>query len=105
MQDRTRPLLLAAILTLVPMILVFPVLALARFGPTGPQSVWPMVVYAPLAMWMQTRAIKLLLQSYRNSHDPVLIAILPLGLVTVFGYAVHGALLILGLPAFLYRFI
>jgi hypothetical protein len=105
MPDRTRPLLLATILTFLPMILVFPVLALARFGPTGPQSVWPIVLYAPFAMWMQTRAIKLLLQSYRNTRDPILFAILPLGLFTLFGYALHGALLILGLPAFLYRFI
>jgi hypothetical protein len=37
MEDRKRPLLFATILTFVPMILVFPVLALARFGPTGPQ--------------------------------------------------------------------
>ena len=56
-------------------------------------------------MWMQTRAIKLLLQSYRTARDPILFAILPLGLLTLFGYALHGALLILGLPAFLYRFI
>lgn len=97
--------MLATFLTLVPMVLVFPVLALARFGPTGPQSVWPIVLYAPLAMWMQTRAIKLLLQSYRDTRDPVLVAILPLGLITLFGYAVFGALLILGLPAFIYRFI
>ena len=105
MESRKRPLLLAAILTLVPMVLVFPVLALARFGPTGPQRVWPIVLYAPLAMWIQTRAIKLLLQSYRNRRDPILIAILPLGLVTIFGYTLNGALFILGLPAFLYRFI
>jgi hypothetical protein len=105
MEDRKKPLLMAAILTLTPMILVFPVLALARFGPTGPQSVWPIVLYAPVAMWMETRAIKLLLQSYRNSRDPILIAILPLGMITLFGYVLHGALFILGLPAFLYRFI
>lgn len=97
--------LLATILTVVPMVLVFPVLALARFGPSGPQRVWPIVLYAPLAMWMQTVSIKLLLESYRNHRDPILIAILPLGLVTLFGYAIHGALFILGLPAFLYRFI
>jgi len=105
MGDRKRPLLLATILTLVPMILVFPVLRLARFGPTGPQSVWPIVLYAPLAMWMQTRAIRNLLLSYRDTRDPFLFAILPLALLTLFGYALHGALLILGLPAFLYRFI
>ncbi len=105
MEDRKKPLLMAAAMTLLSLGLVFPVLALARFGPTGPQRVWPIVVYAPLAMWMQSRAIRNLLDSYRNSRDPILFAIVPLGLATLFGYALQGALFILGLPAFLYRFI
>lgn len=86
------------------MVLVFPALALARFGPTGPQRVWTIVFYAPLAMWMEMRAIRLLLQSYRDGRDPILIAILPLVLLTVFGYALHGVLFILSVPAFLQRF-
>lgn len=105
MEDRKNSMILAAALALAPMVLVFPVLAAARFGPTGPQRVWPVVLYAPLAMWMQVRAIKLLLQSYRDSRDPFLLAIVPLVLVTIFGYVLHGALFILNFPAFLRCFI
>jgi len=105
MEDRKKPLFVAAALGLAPMILVYPALAIARFGPTGPQRAWTIVFYAPLAMWMEIQAIRLLLLSYRNRRDPFLIAILPLALLTVFGYALHAALFILNFPALLYRFI
>jgi len=105
MRDRKRPLFLAAALAFAPMVLLFPVLTLARFGPTGPQRVWPVMVFAPVAMWLQTRALRLILQTYRNGRDPFLFAALPLGLLVLFCYALHGALFILNFPAFLYRFI
>jgi hypothetical protein len=101
MDDRKKLGLKAAGLTLVPMLLVFPMLAAARFGPTGPANLWPVLLYAPLAMWMQMRAIGLLLNMYRNGRDPVLLAILPLGLVSLCTYALSGVLLVLALPAFM----
>jgi hypothetical protein len=101
MDDRKKLGLKAAGLTLVPMLLVFPMLAAARFGPTGPANLWPVLLYAPLAMWMQIRAIGTLLNMYRNGRDPVLLAILPLGLVSLCTYALSGVLLDLALPAFL----
>lgn len=105
MEDRKKPLIWAAALGLTPMILVYPALAIARFGPTGPQRAWTIVFYAPLAMWMEIQAIRLLLRSYRSHRDPFLVAILPLALLTVFGYALHAALFVLNFPAVLYRFI
>jgi hypothetical protein len=105
MQERKKSLLIAAGLTLLPGVLLFPVVAMARFGPCGPAHVWPVALYAPMAMWMQIRSIKLLLDMYRPGRDPILLAILPLGLVSLFNYALEGALFILFLPALLYRFI
>lgn len=105
MHSRSKPILRAAFLALLPMALVFPILAVAHFGPTGPAIIWPVVLYAPLAMWMETRAIRILLNASRDGRDPALLAILPLGIVSVFTYTVHGALFILGLPGLLNRFL
>jgi hypothetical protein len=103
MEDRKKLWLKASMFTLLPVFLMLPVLAAARFGPAGPVSVWPVVLFAPLAMWMQTRAMTLLLNMYRNRRDPVLLAILPLGLVSLCTYAYSGILFVLALPSFLSR--
>jgi hypothetical protein len=105
MDDRKKSLSLAAVLAIAPAVLVFPALALARFETTGPQRVWTIVFYAPLAMWMEARAFRLLLQTYRHRRDPFLLAILPLGVLALCTYFLHGVLFLLNLPAFLYRFI
>jgi hypothetical protein len=101
MSDRRKPGLMAAGLTLLPAALFFPMLAATHFGPAGPARVWPVLIYAPLAMWMQTRSIGLLLSMYRSRHDPVLLAILPLGLASVGTYLLSAAGLLLSLPALL----
>lgn len=101
MEKRGGSLVLAAGLTLLPVALIFPVLAAAHFGPTGPATVWPIVLYAPLAMWIETRAIRLLLNMFRDRRDPALFAILPLGLISLSAYALHGFVFILGLPGLL----
>jgi hypothetical protein len=101
MDDRKKLGWMAALLTLLPIALIFPMLAAAHFGPTGPTRVWPVLLYAPVAMWMQIRAIGMMFNMYRNGRDPVLIAILPLGLVSLCTYALSGFLLVLALPAFL----
>ena len=101
MDDRRKLGLKAATLTLLPAALLLPMLAAAHFGPTGPASVWPVLFYAPLAMWMQIRSIGLLLAMYRRRRDPVLFAILPLGLASVGTYFLSGVVLLLSLPALL----
>jgi hypothetical protein len=105
MQKRGGSLLLAAGLTLLPVALIFPVFAAAHFGPTGPTTVWPIALYTPLAMWIETRAIRLLLNMFRDRRDPALLAILPLGLVSLFAYALHGFVFILGLPGLVKYFL
>jgi hypothetical protein len=101
MDDRRKLGLKAATLTLLPAALLLPMLAAAHFGPTGPASVWPVLFYAPLAMWMQTRSIGLLLAMYRSRRDPALLAILPLGVASVGTYFLSGVVLLLSLPALL----
>jgi hypothetical protein len=101
MDDRKKPGLMAAGLTLLPVALLFPMLAAAHFGPTGPASIWPVLAYAPVAMWMQTRSIGLLLDMYRTGRDPALLAILPLGIASVGTYLLSATFLLLSLPAVL----
>ncbi len=101
MDDRKRLGLLAAGLTLLPVAFLFPMLAAAHFGPTGPATIWPVLLYAPIAMWMQTRAMGLLLNMYRSRRDPVLLAILPLGFASVCTYLLSGVVFLLSLPALL----
>jgi hypothetical protein len=100
MDDRKKLGFTAAGLTLLPMALVFPMLAAARFGPTGPANIWPVLLFAPLAMWMEMRAIGMLLNMYRNGRDPVLLAILPLGFVSLCTYVLSGVFILLALPSF-----
>jgi hypothetical protein len=100
MQNR-RNILRAAGLTLLPVALIFPVLALARFGPTGPAMVWPVAVYAPIAMWIEAHAIGILLNTWSDARERSLLAILPLGFISLFAYLVHGVVFILGLPGLL----
>jgi len=76
-------------------------LAAAHFGPAGPSTLWPILLYVPLAMWAQTRSIGLLLSMYRSRRDPALLAMLPLGLTSLGTYAVSGVVLIMSLPALL----
>lgn len=92
---------MAAGLTLLPVACLFPMLGAAHFGPTGPASLWPVLFYAPLAMWMEARAIGLLLSMYRSRRDPVLLAILPLGLASVGTYLLSAMFLLFSLPALL----
>jgi hypothetical protein len=101
MEDRKRLGLKAAMLTLLPVGMLFPMLAVAHFGPTGPARIWPVLLFAPLAMWIETRALAILLNLYRGSGDPILLAILPLGLASVGMYLLTGTVFVLSLPAFL----
>jgi hypothetical protein len=105
MGKRGEPLLQAALFTLLPVALIFPVLSLCQFSQTGPATVWPIILYTPIAMWAETRAIQLLLNMLRDRRDPVLIAILPLGLISLLAYALHGFVFILGLPGLLKYFV
>lgn len=105
MNPRERAWLRAAGLTLLPIALAFPVISAAHFEPAGPAKVWPVITFAPFAMWLETRAIAELLGIYRDRRDPLLIAIVPLGLLSVVAYGFSGFLLLLALPAIIHRLI
>ena len=103
MHDRKRAWLRAAGLTLLPIALILPVIRATHFEPAGPARVWPVVAFAPIAMWIEIRAIQALLEMYRDRRDPFLIAIVPLGVVSVAAYSLCGVLLVLSAPAVLHR--
>jgi hypothetical protein len=89
----------AAALTLLPVLAMFPIVRLADFGAAGFATVWPILVFAPLSMWMETRSITMLLATCRGSRDPFLIAALPLGLTALGAYTFSAGLLAFALPA------
>lgn len=103
MDDRKKTWLRAAGLTLLPVAMIFPVITAAHFEPAGPARIWPVVAFAPIAMWIETRAILELLGLCTSRRDPFLIAIVPLGLVSVLAYTFSGILLLLSLPAIIHR--
>ncbi len=105
MHDRKRTWLRAAGLTLIPIALIVPVINATHFEPAGPASVWPVLAFAPIAMWIEIRAIETLLALYRHRRDPFLIAIVPLGLVSVAAYSFCGILLLLAAPAIVHHLI
>jgi hypothetical protein len=103
MEERPKALLKAAGLTLLPIALAFPVLAAARFGPCGPSSGWALVLFAPLAIWMQQRALRVSREIWRGGRDLASLAVLPLGLVSIAVSLVSSLLFLLALPAFLFE--
>src|SRR5579862_1514921 len=105
MADRKMAWVRAAGLTLLPILLIFPVIKAIHFQPAGPARVWPVLTFAPIAMWIETRAIATLLAMYRGRRDPFLISIVPLGLVSVGAYTLSGLLLLVALPAIIHRVI
>jgi hypothetical protein len=105
MHDRKRAWLRAAGLTLLPIALILPVIKATHFEPAGPARVWPVMAFAPIAMWIEIRAIEALLAMYRHRRDPFLIAIVPLGLISVMAYSLCGILLVLAAPAIIHRLI
>lgn len=105
MNNRKKAWVRATVLTLLPVALVLPVIRAMHFEPAGPARVWPVVAFAPIAMWIETRAIATMLNMYRSRRDPLLIAIVPLGLVSLGAYAFSGFLLLLALPTIIERVI
>lgn len=105
MGDRKKACVHAAGLTLFPIALVFSVIGAAHFEVADPAKVWLVAAFALVAMWIETRAIAELLGMYRNRRDPFLIAIVPLGLISLGAYAFSGTLLLLALPTIIHRLI
>ncbi|HTW24435.1 MAG TPA: hypothetical protein VMD78_12595 [Candidatus Baltobacteraceae bacterium] len=105
MNDRKKAWVRATVLTLLPVALIFSLVRAVHFEPGGPARVWPVIAFTPVAMWIETRAIATVLSMYRDRRDPFLIAIVPLGLVSVATYAFSGFLLLLALPTIIHRVI
>lgn len=98
MEGRLTPLWKGALLTLLPIALIFPVRALAHYDPAQMQNCWAIAAYAIAAMWMQVRAMRYLLRSFRPNLDQVTLATLPLGALSLSSYALSAVMLVLALP-------
>jgi len=101
MDIRSRTWSRAAMLTLTPIAAMVPVIRLAGFGLGGFASIWPILCFTPLAMWMEARSMTLLLATCRGRRDPFLIAAVPLGVAALAGYVLSAALFAFVLPALL----
>jgi hypothetical protein len=99
MEIRSRQQTLAIALAISPLGAMIPVIHLASFGPGGFATVWPVAFFAPVAMWMETRSLKLLLATCQNRRDPFFIAAVPIGIVAVAAYASCATLFAFIVPA------
>jgi hypothetical protein len=98
MEGRLTPLWKGALLTLLPIALIFPVRALAHLRLAEMQDCWAIATYAVVAMWMQVQAMRYLLRSFRPSLDQVTLATVPLGALSLSSYALSAVMLVLALP-------
>ncbi|MGH9706865.1 MAG: hypothetical protein ACRD5R_08910 [Candidatus Acidiferrales bacterium] len=92
-------------LTLLPILLAFPVRGWSHFEAGVLTHGWIIALYAPLAMWMELVALNSLLHSYRPAFDRVTLAALPLGVLSLLGFGLGGLLFIFALPQFLHHLI
>jgi hypothetical protein len=98
MEARLTPLRRGALLTLLPIALSFAALSSRRFQPAEVQNCWLIAAYSVAAMWMQLRAMRYLLRSFRPSFDRLTLATIPLGALSISSYALSAFLLLLALP-------
>ena len=103
MQLRIQLLSKGAALTLLPILLAFPVCSWSHFEAGLLTHSWMIALYAPLAMWLETEAMNSLLHAYRPSFDRVTLAALSLGVLSLFGFGLGGLLFLFALPQFLHH--
>jgi hypothetical protein len=92
----------AATLALTPLLLLIPVFRLADYGAHTLAGVLPILMYAPLAMWMESRSITLLLVTCRGRRDPFLVAAVPIGATALAAYLCCAFLFAVALPTVLH---
>jgi hypothetical protein len=91
----------AAGLAILPLLLLFEAIQLAGFGSAGFDSIWPILAFAPMVMWMESRSITLILATTRGRRDPFVVVAVPLGLTALAGYILSAILFAIALPTLL----
>jgi len=99
---RSKTWMQAAALAAAPIVAMAPVVRMAGFGSAGFSTIWPILCYMPLAMWMESRSLTMVLATCRSRRDPFLIAALPLGVTAVTVYVFCAAVFAFALPALLH---
>jgi hypothetical protein len=99
--SRLKPWMYAAALSLMPLVLLVPVMGMVDFRGTGLLNILPVLLCAPFAMWMESRSIALLVVTCRSRRDPFLIAAVPIGIAAVATYVCSAVLFAVALPMLL----
>ncbi|HXA56706.1 MAG TPA: hypothetical protein VNU84_04675 [Candidatus Acidoferrum sp.] len=94
----------SAAFSLTPLALLMPVIRMVDFRGSGLANVLPVLLYTPVAMWMESRSITLLLVTSRGRRDPFLLAALPVGIAALATYVCSAFLFAVALPMLLRLF-
>ncbi len=101
MSEQSKAWVRVAVLTFAPLLAILPLARLAGSGVTSFATVWPILLYAPLAMWMESQSITVLLATCRGRRDPLLMLAVPLGVAALGTYTIFAALFACTLPGLL----
>ena len=101
MNEQSKTWARVAGLTFAPLLAILPLVRLAGSGVASFATIWPTLLSAPLAMWMESQSIAVLLVSCRGRRDPLLIVALPLGVAALATYTIFAALFAFAIPGLL----
>ena len=101
MSVRSRTQLQAVTFAIAPIIAMLPVLRAAEFGFRGFATIWPVLFFMPLAMWMEARSLTLLLSTCRGRRDSFVIAAIPVGAAALVSYIYCAVVFAFTLPEIL----
>ncbi len=103
MSIRLKAWLITLGILLVPVLLMFPVMAISGFGPCGPSNLWAIVMWALIAGGAGVFAIFHLYKSHQSgSRDWLSIVRFPLWLAGALFAAIGAAVLFLLLPGIVF---
>jgi hypothetical protein len=98
MSNPLKPQFQAFAFAVGPIIAMLPVLRSAGFGLQGFTTIWPILLFMPLAMWMESRSLTLLLSTCRGRRDLFAIAAIPVGAAALVSYVFSAAVFAFTLP-------
>jgi cytochrome bd-type quinol oxidase subunit 2 len=103
MESRAKATLIVLGILLLPVLLMYPALALAHFGPCGPSNGWSLMIWALSAFAAGIGAIYLLRKTHQHGYkDWLSVARFPLWIAAGLFLAITGLILFFALPGFIY---
>jgi hypothetical protein len=103
MDARSRGLLKAFCLMLVPVVIALPALAFANFGPCGPTTGWSLTLLSLISFYCELRAFNIFQNSFSSMENRLRLIRFPLGFICISILLVDVALFFLmALPALVF---